>query len=34
MDDFSQLISKETKRKIGSIKKYINEITYNKNSKK
>ena len=34
MDDFSQLISKETKRKIGSIKKYINEITYNKKLKK
>ena len=34
MDNFSQLISKETKRKIGSIKKYINKITYSKKLKK
>ena len=34
MDDSFQLISKETKRKIGSIKKYINKITYSKKFKK
>ena len=34
MDDFSQLMSKETKRKIGSIEKYINKITYIKKFKK
>ena len=28
MDDFSQLILKEAKNKIGSIKKYINKITH------
>ena len=34
MDDFSQLISKETKKKIGSIKKYINKINQIKKLKK
>jgi len=34
MDDFSQLISKETKKQISSIKKYINKITHSKKLKK
>ena len=34
MDDFSQLKSKETKKQIGFIKKYINKITNNKKLKK
>ena len=34
MDDFSELITKETKSKIVSFKKYINKITHNKRLKK
>ena len=34
MDDFSQLISKEAKNKISSIKKYINKFTHSKRLKK
>ena len=34
MDDFSQLISKEAKKKISFIKKYINKFTHSKRLKK
>ena len=34
MDDFSQLVSKETKKQISSIKKYINKITHSKKLRK
>ena len=34
MEDFSQLVSKETKKQISSFKKYINKITHSKKLKK